>query len=341
MSAGAAPSRPLTALLEVDELSVDFRVRGEWVRAVDSASFRIAPGETVGLVGESGSGKSVTSLALMGLLPPHTSRVSAKGLHFEGRDLLNLSRREIEDLRGNEVAMIFQDPMSSLNPAFTVGDQIAETIRRHRRCSRRDARAAAVQALDEVGIPNAARRVGSYPHEFSGGMRQRVMIAIALSCDPKLLIADEPTTALDVTIQAQILDLIRDLREEHHTSILFITHDLGVVADLCDRVIVMYAGEIVEEAPVFDLFGAPNHPYSSALLRSMPVITGDGADLNVIPGALPPPGGRPAGCRFGPRCEHHAESCDTPIDLTETGDGRSVRCVRADQLDLALAGGRR
>src|ERR1700722_19312510 len=256
--AGAA--QPVTGdVLRVDGLSVEFRIRGVWTRVIDDVSFAVRRGETLGLVGESGSGKSVTSLAVMRLLPPAASRIPSGQVLLEGRDVLALPRRELEDARGSRMAMIFQEPMTSLNPAFTVGDQIAETVRRHRHVSRREAHRRTLEALGAVGIPNVAQRANAYPHEFSGGMRQRIVMAIALCCEPALLIADEPTTALDVTIQAQVLDLLRELRDRIGMAVLFVTHDLGVVADICDRVVVMYGGRIMEQAGVVDAFHRPSN----------------------------------------------------------------------------------
>lgn len=321
------------AMLEVRNLSVDFLTQHGWVNVVRDVNFDLARGETLGLVGESGSGKSVTSMAIMGLIPEPPGRVNADSIHLGERDLLTLERRKMEDLRGNRLAMIFQEPMTSLNPAFTIGEQIAEVVRRHEGVSRKKAAARSVEVLGEVGIPNPSRRASSYPHEFSGGMRQRAVVAMALACRPDVVIADEPTTALDVTIQAQILDLLRTMQEEHHMAILFITHDLGVVAELCDRVAVMYAGQIVERAEIEPLYAEPRHPYTSALLRSMPQIGSRGSKLSSIPGRPPEPWAFSGGCRFGPRCEFRQSACDEhPIELRDLGELHQSRCRRVDDL---------
>jgi oligopeptide/dipeptide ABC transporter ATP-binding protein len=271
----------------------------------------------------------MTAMAVMGLLPRRIARVTAGRIALDGVDLLSLSPKQLRAVRGDRVAMIFQEPMTSLNPAFTVGDQIAETVRRHRGASRRAAWARAIEVLGDVGIAAADRRARSYPHEFSGGMRQRVMIAMALSCEPALLIADEPTTALDVTVQAQVLDLIQDMREAHGMSLLFVTHDLGVIADVSDRVVVMYAGQVVEQSSVFDLFARPVHPYTEALLRSVPGGTaGSRSRLASIPGQPPVAGAFPEGCRFHPRCTRAADACtESPIPLFDVGAQQS-RCIR-------------
>ncbi|WP_420453845.1 ABC transporter ATP-binding protein [Ilumatobacter sp.] len=323
-------------MLQVRDLNVDFVTQHGWVNVVRDVNFDLARGETLGLVGESGSGKSVTSMAIMGLVPEPPGRVQASSIRLGDTDLLTLPRKRKEDLRGNRLAMIFQEPMTSLNPAFTIGEQIAEVVRRHEGASRKDATKRAVEVLGDVGIPNPARRATSYPHEFSGGMRQRAVIAMALACRPDVVIADEPTTALDVTIQAQILDLLREMQEEMHMAILFITHDLGVVADLCDRVAVMYAGQVVERAEIETLFEEPRHPYSDALLRSMPQVGSKGEKLSSIPGKPPEPWAFSDGCRFGPRCEHREAACDAhPIELRDLSGGgelRQSRCRRVHEL---------
>ncbi|MGE0304221.1 MAG: ABC transporter ATP-binding protein [Acidimicrobiia bacterium] len=319
--------------LAVADLHVEFRTHRGWVTVVDGVSFEVRPGEVLGLVGESGSGKSVTSLAVMGLTD-RSGRVSRGSVRLDGRELIGLSDRSLEDVRGDRIAMIFQEPMTSLNPAFTVGDQIGEVLRRHRGASRRQARARAIEVLDLVGIPHAARRVHSYPHEMSGGMRQRAMIAMAIACEPTVLIADEPTTALDVTIQAQILDLLRDMRAELGMAMLFVTHNMGVVADICDRVVVMYAGQVVEEAPTDDLFDCPRHPYSSGLLEAMPRLAARVGRLSSIPGAPPAPWDFGTGCRFVDRCSYADATCADPVMLVAGPPGRSVRCVRVNDLDL-------
>jgi oligopeptide/dipeptide ABC transporter ATP-binding protein len=321
-------------LLSVEGLSVEFASDRGWLQVLDQVTFEVGRSQTVGLVGESGSGKSVTSLAVMGLLPKVGSRLSAGRIVFDGVDLATLTKREMEDRRGEELAMIFQEPMSSLNPAFTIGDQISTVVRRHRGWSKGKARERAKEMLDLVGIPHASARLNDYPHQFSGGMRQRVMIALALSCQPRLLIADEPTTALDVTIQAQILDLIRDAARELDMSVLFITHDLGVVADICDRVVVMYAGQVAEEGHVDDLYLSPRHPYTEGLLSAMPSVEGGKGELSVIPGTVPPPWELPSGCRFSSRCAYAVPACSDPVALEETADGRRVRCIRSHELQL-------
>ena len=323
-------------VLEIDDLRVDFATDHGWANVVNGVSFDIREGEILGLVGESGSGKTVTGLSVLGLIPRPPGRISGGSIRFGGRDLTKLRERELRDIRGAEIAMIFQEPMTSLNPAFTIGDQIAETVRRHRGVNRKAAMARAAEVLDLVGIPNAARRVNDYPHEFSGGMRQRAMIAMALSCEPKLLLADEPTTALDVTIQAQILELLLDLRDRTGMSILMVTHDLGVVAEICDRVVVMYAGEVVERAPVGPLFDAPRAPYTEGLLRSMPQIGSAGGRLASIPGRTPEPWRMPPGCRFAPRCPYVQPECEAaPTPLESLGPDRMTRCRRAGELELS------
>jgi oligopeptide transport system ATP-binding protein len=302
------------ALLDVDDLRTHFFTREGAVRAVDGVSFSVEKGATLGIVGESGCGKSVTALSIMGLIPKPPAKIVSGSVMFDGRDLTKLSEKKLEDVRGREIAMIFQDPMTSLNPTLTIGTQITETIRRHYDVPAAQARKKAVELLEEVRIPRAAERLGDYPHRFSGGMRQRVMIAIALSCDPKLLIADEPTTALDVTVQASVLDLLDDLRHEHEMAMIIITHDMGVVAEAADDIIVMYAGQIVEHATTLDLFDHPEHPYTEALLGALPQIEGEGirqGRLTAIPGRPPDLIDPPDACRFGPRCPyaHLPDTC--------------------------------
>jgi len=327
-------------LLEIDRLSVDIRGEHGVARVVDEVSFAVGPRETVALVGESGSGKSVTSMSVLGLLPPRITRTRGS-VRFEGRELLGLRPGELDRVRGDDIAMIFQEPMTSLNPAFTIGEQIAEQVRRHRGVSRRAARDRAVEVLDLVGVPSAAERLKAYPHEFSGGMRQRVMMAMALSCEPKLLIADEPTTALDVTIQALVLSELRALQERFGMSVLFITHDLGVVAEIADRVVVMYGGHLVETGGTAEVFAAPRHPYTEALLRSVPQGDTTGSRLWSIPGAMPTPEAMPGGCRFHPRCPYAKPGvCDADEPpLEPVGGGRSSRCVRREELRLSGIGG--
>ncbi len=325
-------------LLEVNNLQTHFPTRAGLVRAVDGVSFYLDRGELLGLVGESGCGKSITALSIMRLIAPPGKIVGGE-ISFDGRNLLKLSDREMRAIRGDDIAMIFQDPMTSLNPVFTVGEQIAEALRLHRKLSRKAAREAAIEAMREVSIPDPARRIKDYPHQLSGGMRQRVMIAMALACDPKLLIADEPTTALDVTIQAQILELLNELRKNRELAVLLITHDLGVVAEVADRVAVMYTGRIVEESPVEELFARPRHPYTEGLLRSVPKLSSASAAkaerLETIEGTVPSPTDLPPGCHFAPRCPYRMPRCTTEeIPLYDLESGVRVRCVL---FDLAAA----
>ena len=317
-------------LLSVRDLSTHFFTREGVVHAVDGVSFDVEKGRTLGIVGESGCGKTVTALSIMGLIPKPPARIVSGEILFGGRDLATLSERELEDVRGSQIAMIFQDPMTSLNPTLTIGTQIGETIRRHFGVSKEEARKRAVELLEEVHIPNAAGRVDDYPHRLSGGMRQRVMIAIALSCEPELLIADEPTTALDVTVQAQVLDLLDELRESHGTAMILITHDMGVVAEASDDVVVMYAGQIVEQAPVLELFDHPEHPYTEALLGALPQLEGEGVRqrrLTAIPGRPPDLVDPPETCRFAPRCKYAgSDACTTQMPaLREIRPGHLVR----------------
>jgi peptide/nickel transport system ATP-binding protein len=326
-----------SGLLKVQGLRVQFATARGWLTVVDDVGFSVGPKETVGLVGESGSGKTVSALAIMGLLPARAGRMAGGSISFEGQLLNHLPREAMRSVRGDRISMIFQEPMSSLNPAFTVGNQIAETVRLHRGKPRRMAWSRAVEMLDVVGIPDPHRRAHDYPHALSGGMRQRAMIAMALACEPKLLIADEPTTALDVTIQAQVLDLMRSLQDAMGMAILFVTHDLGVVAEICDRVVVMYAGQVVEQANVAELFHRPHHPYAQALLESMPQLAASGSRLRVIPGQVPRPDDQPAGCRFHPRCSYADARCMTTPVLLEPSAGQAgsaVRCLRQDELVL-------
>jgi oligopeptide/dipeptide ABC transporter ATP-binding protein len=313
-------------LLCVRDLTTHYGSGPEPVRAVDGVSFGVAPGEILGLVGESGCGKTTVGFSLMRLLPP-AARIVGGQVLFDGKDLTQLDQAALRKLRGNRIAMIFQDPMTSLDPAFSIGDQIVEPLREHLGLSRDAARARALALLTQVGIPSPEERMRRYPHELSGGMRQRVVIAIALACDPALLICDEPTSALDVTVQAQILNLLRALRREHQqTAIIFITHDLGVVAQLCQRVAVMYAGQIVEQGPVRDIFASPRHPYTRGLLASLPGSTPRGTPLRQIEGAVPNLRRPPAGCRFAPRCPHAMPICQLPPPVNIVGHQR-VACV--------------
>ncbi len=324
----------MSHLLEVNNLETQFPTRAGLVRAVDGVSFYLDRGELMGLVGESGCGKSITALSIMRLIASPGRTVNGE-IIFDGRDLLKLSDSDMREIRGDDIAMIFQDPMTSLNPVFTVGEQIAEALRLHRKLSRKDARAAAVEAMREVAIPDPARRLDDYPHQLSGGMRQRIMIAMALACDPKLLIADEPTTALDVTIQAQILELLDGLRRNRELAVLLITHDLGVVAEVADRVAVMYTGRIVEESPVSELFARPRHPYTEGLLRSVPKLTMEHVAkkerLETIEGTVPSPTNLPPGCHFAPRCPHRMPRCTSEeIPLYQLEGDVNVRCVLYD-----------
>ncbi len=321
------------ALLSIKGLKTFFHTDHGRVAAVDDLSLTINEGEIFGVVGESGCGKSVTAQSIMRLLDEKRGTSYEGQIRYAGRDLLRLGKREMRDIRGDEIAMIFQDPLSSLNPLLTIGEQIAETIRAHRKWSRRQAQQEAVRLLRLTGIPSPERRVFDYPHQLSGGMRQRVMIAIALSCQPRLLIADEPTTALDVTIQAQIMDLLVRLNRELGMSIMLITHDLGVVAEVCHRVAVMYAGQIVETADVKSLFSHPRHPYTAGLMRSIPRIDGDrAAALQAVDGMVPPLHDFPSGCRFAPRCGLTDDRCRSIMpELTDLNDSMSsVRCWHAD-----------
>jgi peptide/nickel transport system ATP-binding protein len=322
------------SLLEIHGLRVEFATGAGWARVVDGVSFGIAPGEMLGLVGESGCGKTVTALSVLDLLPSRGSRIAGGSIVFDGRDLRALDSRELRRVRGAEIAMIFQEPMTSLNPAFTVGDQIGETVRIHEGATRSTAKARAAALLDRVGIPDARRRIGDYPHQFSGGMRQRGMVAMALACDPRLLIADEPTTALDVTVQAQILELLAELQDERDLAVLLVTHDLGVVAETCDRVVVMYAGQVVEQGPVREVFLGPLHPYTDGLLGSLPQFGRRGEPLQVIPGQVPRAGAMPPGCRFAARCQHAEARCQEAAVPVTTLGRRDVRCLRADELAL-------
>lgn len=310
-----------TPLLSIERLHVDAGAKA----VVEDLSLTIAVGEMLGLVGESGCGKSVTALSIMRLLATPPMHIRTGSVHFAGRDVLALSETELEDLRGDDIAMIFQEPMTSLNPVFSVGDQIAESLRLHRGAGRTEAMAAASELLALVGIAAPNEAVRRYPHQLSGGQRQRVMIAMALACEPKLLIADEPTTALDVTVQAQILDLLDDLRRKRGMAVLLITHDLGVVSQYCDRVAVMYGGRIVETAPADELFARPRHRYTAALLATIPAANPPGTELPAIAGSVPPPGARPAGCAFAPRCAAAITRCATEMPAL-AGGTHQFRC---------------
>jgi len=320
----------MSALLEVQGLSTRFKVEGGEFTALEGVSFSIEAGRTLGIVGESGCGKSVTSLSIMGLLPKGVGRVAAGSIRFDGIDLLGLDAAAMRALRGARIAMIFQEPMTSLNPAFTIGDQLIEAIRCHRNISHHEARAHALRMLAQVRIPAPERRIDAYPHKLSGGMRQRVMIAMALACEPSLLIADEPTTALDVTIQAQVLELMRKLRAETGTAIMLITHDLGVIAELADEVVVMYAGRVVERASVSALFAQPQHPYTIGLLGSIPKLHLEQHRLAAIEGQVPTPMTAMSGCRFAPRCPFGDAQCRrAEPPLADLGAGHLAACWKA------------
>jgi len=315
------------ALLSVRNLRTVFNTRRGLLTAVDDVSFDVARGDILALLGESGCGKSVTALSLMGLIPPRVGHVAGGTIAFLGADVNQYDAGQLRRLRGNAMAMIFQEPLSSLNPVLTVGRQVAEAMLAHATCTPAAVRERVVQLFREVGITEPARRYDSYPHELSGGMCQRIMIAMALSCDPQLLIADEPTTALDVTVQQQILDLLHQLRERRNMAVLLITHDLGVVAENADRVAVMYLGKIVEQAPVAELFATPAHPYTAGLLAAMPDLESGSGPLPSIPGTVPELHARPAGCGFAPRCPYADTRChDVPPALTQLSTSRSVRC---------------
>ena len=316
-------------VLSVERLSISFDTLPDGFALVDEVSFQVRAGRTLCLVGESGCGKSILSLAIMGLLPSPPARIRAGAIRLEGRDLLRLKEAELSALRGDRMAMIFQEPMTSLNPAFTIGDQIAEAVRRHRDVSAAEARRIALDKLRRVRIPAAESRLDAYPHQMSGGMRQRVMIAMALANDPRLLIADEPTTALDVTIQAQILRLIRDLQQESGAAVVLVTHDLGVVAEVADDVAVMYAGRVVETGPVAQIFGDPQHPYTVGLMGSLPSLGRRQGRLTSIPGAVPPPARWPAGCRFSTRCPFADARCRAEAPpLVAMPGGQLAACFR-------------
>ncbi|MEO3427470.1 ABC transporter ATP-binding protein [Pelagibius sp. CAU 1746] len=333
MSSDAAPNP--AALLAVEGLTL--RVKGAAATIVDGVSFAVAPGETLCIVGESGCGKSMTALSVMGLLPMPPIELVAGRAVFDGQDLLRLAPRQMSEIRGDRISMIFQEPMTSLNPVYRIGDQIAEVVLRHRAVSRSAARARALEMLERARIPAAAQRLDEYPHQLSGGMRQRVMIAMALANDPALLIADEPTTALDVTIQAQILDLIRNLQRESGTALIMITHDLGVVAEIANRVAVMYAGHIVEQGPVDAIFDDPQHPYTIGLMNSVPSLGGRRGRLTTIPGMVPLMDAMPAGCRFAPRCPFATPVCSEAAPaLRNIASGHGVACVHAP-LEAAFA----
>ncbi|TWD94613.1 peptide/nickel transport system ATP-binding protein [Neobacillus bataviensis] len=318
----------MSHILQIKNLKVSFQSGRTLLPAVDGISFNLREGEILGIVGESGSGKSVTSLATMGLIPSPPGKIEDGQIIFEGRDLINLSEKEWRKVRGNQISMIFQEPMTSLNPLFTIGNQVMEAIKLHTNLSKREALVRGIELLRLVGIPRAEGILKEYPHQLSGGMRQRIMIAMAMACNPKVLIADEPTTALDVTIQAQILALMKDLNKKTNTSIILITHDLGVVAEICERVIVMYSGQIVEQGDVRTILKNPQHPYSNGLLKSVPELRGKKERLYSIPGTVPAPGTIQNGCRFAPRCSEAFGKCheEEPQLLNLEKEEHEVRC---------------
>lgn len=323
--------RSSRSLLEVEDLQTVFYTDKETIRAVDGVSFHVDRGETLGIVGESGSGKSVTARSIMGLVEPPGQILEGSSIRFDGEELTSLSSGEYQAIRGSEVAMVFQDPLTSLNPVYTVGNQLKETLKLHRGLRGQKATDEAIELLDAVGIPDASRRLKEYPHQFSGGMQQRAIIALSLACNPELLICDEPTTALDVTIQAQILELLERLQTERDLAIIFITHDMGVIAEIADRVNVMYAGEIVESAPVVDLFEEPKHPYTRGLLESIPGLHPESGRLQTIEGEVPTPKAPPTRCRFEPRCPEAFEECTKVhprLVRTEKGEtGQTAACL--------------
>ena len=318
-------------LLSVKALTTTFRTETGVFPAVDGLSFDVAPGEVLGIVGESGSGKSVTALSILGLLPDPPGRIASGSIRFEGQEIVGMSKSELRALRGPSIGMIFQEPMTSLNPVFRIGDQIIETIRAHEPVSKAQARQRAIGLLDRVGIAMSERRLDDYPHQLSGGMRQRVMIAIALACSPRLLLADEPTTALDVTIQAQLLDLLRDIQRETNMAVVIITHNMGVIAEFADRVLVMYAGRLAEQGTVDAVFTTPRHPYTQGLLASTPSLEREETRLATIPGVLPQLTETLPGCRFAPRCARRSDAClQSKPPMVDTGQGQLAACFHWD-----------
>ena len=321
-------------LLEVENLKTYFHTRDGVVRAVDGITLSVHPGETIGIVGESGSGKSVANYSLLGLVPSPPGKIESGTAFFEGVDLLSCSQKKLHELRGKVISIIFQDPMTALNPYLTIGNQLIEPLLVHEKCIKKSARNRAIEALEKVGIHDAAQRMNDYPHQFSGGMRQRVMIAMALITKPKLLIADEPTTALDVTVQAQILDLIKQAREDTGMAVILITHDLGVVAGVCDRVLVMYAGRIMESADICDLFDSPAHPYTRSLMSSMPSVHTKSDELYVIPGMPPDLSRKIHGCPFAPRCYMVGDDCwNVTPKLLEVSERHQAACIKVGQTE--------
>ena len=326
-NAAAAPAED--TVLDIQNLTVHFVTEGETVEAVNDISINLKKGEILGLVGETGAGKTTTALAILNLVPDPPGKIKSGTILVNGKNVLTASERELEQIRGADVSMIFQDPMTSLNPVFTVGDQIAESVLLHNKCTKQEAYARAEEMLELVGIPR--ERANEYPHQFSGGMKQRVVIAIALACNPKLLLADEPTTALDVTIQAQVLDLMIDLKEKLNTSMIFITHDLGIIAEICDRVAVMYAGRIIEEGTLVEVFNKTKHPYTEGLFNSLPNIEDRTATLRPIPGLMPDPTKLPKGCAFAPRCPYARPECIETVQHERSfSDTHKVLCSAYD-----------
>jgi oligopeptide/dipeptide ABC transporter ATP-binding protein len=320
-------------LLKVDKLAVDFTSDKGTVRAIDEISFHVNPGETVAIVGESGCGKSVSSLAVMGLVPSPPGNIASGSIQFKGRELVGLKEKEYRKVRGNDISMIFQEPMTALNPVLKIGTQMVDVIRLHSKLNKAEARKRAIEMLETVGIPSPSARIDEYPHQLSGGMRQRVMIAMALSCGPDLLLADEPTTALDVTIQAQVMDEMVRLQKELNMAVVLVTHDLGVVAESCQRVIVMYCGQIIEQAPVEQLFAEPKHPYTKGLLQSIPVIRDKKIPrLPTIEGTVPDLANLPVGCRFADRCDRVSDICRKSRPVLSDGDHHQVACFHVDEV---------
>ncbi len=320
-------------LLEVKDLRTYFYTDDGVVKAVDGVEFEVKAGETIGIVGESGCGKSITAMSILRLIQSPPGKIVSGEILFEGEDLVKVSEKRIREIRGNSISMIFQEPMTSLNPVFTAGYQIEEILKLHQNLDEKEAREKAIEMIRMVGIPNPERIADEYPHQLSGGMRQRIMIAMALACRPKMLIADEPTTALDVTIQAQILDLMNDLKEKLNTSIMLITHDLGVIAEMADHVIVMYSGKVVEDAPTIELFENPKHPYTIGLMSSIPSLAKEGQRLETIPGVVPNPLYLPKGCYFHPRCKYATSECrEVQPELVEIAPGHKSACLRAQEV---------
>jgi len=314
-------------LLSVKDLEVQYTAGGEVIRAVNGISFDIRKGETLGLVGETGAGKTTVAKSILRILPDPPAKVVGGAVYLEGKNIFKMSEKEVRKIRGKKISMVFQDPMTALNPVYTIGDQIAEVIRVHENIKKKEAYPKAAALLEMVGIP--AERYSEYPHQFSGGMKQRVVIAMALACNPEVLLADEPTTALDVTIQAQVLDMIGKLKTEFHTSMIMITHDLGIVAEVCDKVAIVYAGEVVESGTIEDIYDHPSHPYTLGLFSSVPSLTTEETRLRPIPGMPPNPADLPSGCCFHPRCERACEECkENRIPLTELTPGHYVRCLK-------------